>query len=80
MKKKILAIVGTVGAFGPVLAEGGESVDPSTLLTQAKTALEGLMNTGLPIVGGILVIGLGVWGAFKLVRLIMKSFGFGSSR
>ena len=80
MKKTIM--LGLVGA-APVLAtfaegEGATSTAVQTMLTDSQTALTGLITAGLPIVSALVVAGLTVWGGFKVVRLVMKAFGFGT--
>lgn len=77
MKKTLPALAGgfaSVSAF----AEGAAITTPDGILTSAQTALSSLMTTALPIVGAIVVSGLTLWGVFKLLRLVMKSFGFGT--
>lgn len=83
MKKKILPALAFAAPFA-VLAEGESSSATATavtgMLTGTQTALEGLVTSGLPIVTTLVIAGLTIWGGFKLVRLIMKAFGFGTSR
>lgn len=78
-KKLLLATVATVGTSIAAFAEG-ETSAAQTILSQAQTSLQGLITTATPIVGTIVVAALGIWGAFKMLRLVMKAFGFGSSR
>ena len=79
MKNKIIAAISVAAPFA-VLAEDPAISTPDGILTAAQTALSSLLTTALPIVGALVVTGLTLWGAFKLLRLIMKAFGFGTSR
>ena len=81
MKKFIPALA----AFGSSVVAFAEDSSIQTsvnteILTASKTALDSLMTTALPIVGALLVAGLTIWGAFKLVGLIAKAFGWGTRR
>ena len=75
--KKFIPALAVAGMSLASFAEGTITT-PDGILTQAKSALDTLMTTALPIVGAIVVSGLTLWGAFKLIRLVMKAFGYGT--
>lgn len=78
MKKKIL--LGVASVAGSLATFADDPVSAESLLTQASTALTDLLATAIPIVGGVIVACLGLWGVIKLIILIRRVFGFGTGR
>ena len=77
-KNRLLAIAAAAMPTFMALADDPQITTPTGILTEAKDALSDLMTTALPIVGALVVSGLTRWGVYKLLRLVMKSFGFGT--
>lgn len=80
--KKMLVAAGAAALPAVMFAEGtgSSTVDVSGVFSGAQTALEGLLTSGLPVITALVVTGLTIWGAFIVVRLIMKAFRFGGGR
>lgn len=79
MKNKVIGVMSALSVAAPVLAADGDN-NATTILNGAQTALSGLIDQAVPIVVTILTAGLVVWGGMRLVRLVMKAFGYGTSR
>lgn len=78
MNKKFL--LGAASVVGSLATFAEDPVTAETLLTQASSALTGLLSTAIPIVGGVIVACLGLWGVIRLIILIRRVFGFGTGR
>lgn len=78
MSKKFLLGAAAVAGSLATFAEGDVTAD--SILTQAQTSLSSLLTTAIPIVGGMVVAGLGIWGVMKLLGLLKRAFGFGTGR
>ena len=77
-RTRMLAMAAAAMPAFVALADDPQITTPDGILTKAKEALASLMTTALPIVGALVVSGLTLWGVYKLLRLVMKSFGFGT--
>lgn len=80
MNKKVTTAIASVGFALPMLAQEVSGGDAATILNGASSALSGLISTAVPIVVTIMGSGLAIWGGMKLVRLVMRAFGIGTSR
>ena len=80
MKKKLVV---AASAALPVLSALAEdpSVDTSAaegIITSGKTALQSVMSSATPAVTAIVLAGLGIWAAIKIIRLLKRAFSSGS--
>lgn len=78
MKYATLAFLPTVSVFAEGANSGSSATDAAGLLTDAQTALTGMLTSAFPVIATVVVAGLGIWGAIKLVRIVKRALSAGS--
>ena len=76
--KKLL--MGAASVAGSLATFAEEPVTADSILTQAETSLTSLLSTAIPVVGSMVIAGLGLWGVMKLLNILKRAFGFGTGR
>jgi len=68
----------TLAALAPIFALAEDVPDVSAVvgeLEKAQTFFETLITSALPIVGGVIVVGLAVWALPRAVGWVKRAFG-----
>lgn len=76
MTKLALTVGAVCGSASSVLAEGEYALDMTQLTlaqTGISTGIKGIFTGALPVVGAVMLAGLGIWGLFLIVGLIKKA-------
>lgn len=76
--KKIIVAASAALPFASALAEGETTTPAQQIITSGQSALESVMTAATPAVTALVLAGLGIWAAIKIIRLLKRAFSSGS--